>query len=211
MAVFSFPDEIYYQTLTIYTNFFTFSFIPFVGHLFPAVNWIPHLLGSFFPEGILVIFAADKNTLMRYFLPLLVFTFLLGSCSKEKRQAKKEKKSIEKYISEKGWSASSTSSGLYYVIDDAGTGVNPDASSQVTVAYKGYLLDGTVFDESDVAGITFYLSKVIKGWREGIPLFKEGGKGKLLIPSAMAYGASQHKKIPPYSVLIFEVHLIDVL
>jgi FKBP-type peptidyl-prolyl cis-trans isomerase FkpA len=84
------------------------------------------------------------------------------------------------------------------------------AESTVTVAYKGYLTDGTVFDESDSNGITFSLRNVIQGWQEGIPLFKEGGSGMLLIPSALGYGSSSQGQIPANSVLIFEITLIDV-
>ena len=91
--------------------------------------------------------------------------------------------------------ASSTSSGLYYVIEVEGTGTQPTAASTVNVDYRGYLTDGTVFDQT-ATGTTFNLGDVIKGWQEGIPLFKEGGKGKLLIPSALAYGTAAKQNIP---------------
>jgi FKBP-type peptidyl-prolyl cis-trans isomerase len=52
---------------------------------------------------------------------------------------------------------------------------------------------------------------VISGWTEGIPKFKEGGVGKLFLPSALAYGEQGTNGIPSNSVLVFDIHLIDVL
>ena len=82
---------------------------------------------------------------------------------------------------------------------------------KVTVHYHGTLLDGTVFDSSVERGepISFSLGQVIPGWQEGIPYLKKGGKGKLIIPSHLAYGGRRAGKIPPFSVLVFEVELID--
>ena len=117
---------------------------------------------------------------------------------------------IQQYISDNNLSAQSTGSGLYYVIDVPGTGENPTVSSNVTVAYTGSLTDGSIFDQSNSNGITFPLSGVIQGWQEGIPLFKEGGSGILLIPSALGYGSQSVGSIPANSVLIFDVNLIDV-
>ena len=117
---------------------------------------------------------------------------------------------IQQYIIDNNLSAQSTGSGLYYVIDVPGTGENPTLSSNVTVAYTGSLTDGSIFDQSSANGITFPLSGVIQGWQEGIPLFKEGGSGILLIPSALGYGSQSVGSIPANSVLIFDVNLIDV-
>jgi FKBP-type peptidyl-prolyl cis-trans isomerase FkpA len=85
------------------------------------------------------------------------------------------------------------------------------STSDVKVAYKGYFTDGSVFDESSAAGITFNLQGVIAGWTEGIPFFKEGGTGKLLLPSALGYGKSGTNGIPKNSVLIFDIELLQVL
>ncbi|MCX6297073.1 MAG: FKBP-type peptidyl-prolyl cis-trans isomerase, partial [Bacteroidetes bacterium] len=60
-------------------------------------------------------------------------------------------------------------------------------------------------------GITFGLNEVIKGWTEGIPYFKKGGKGKLIIPADLGYGSDDYNGIPGNSVLIFDIKLIDVL
>ena len=116
---------------------------------------------------------------------------------------------IEDYLSANGLTAEKTESGLHYIINEQGEGGNPCTDSRVTVAYKGYLTNGQVFDEN-ADGITFGLQQVIPGWTEGIPLFKKGGSGVLLIPSGMAYGtAGRAPSIPPNTVLIFDVNLIS--
>lgn len=143
---------------------------------------------------------------------LAVFILVLFSC--EKRRAKKQKEKdeaiIKEYISSHNLNATATGTGLYYVINSQGTGAQPTINSRVTVNYKGYLTDGAVFDKSLVTGATFPISSVIKGWQEGIPYFKKGGKGILLIPSALAYGNQSTGDIPANSVLIFDIELLDV-
>lgn len=144
--------------------------------------------------------------------PLLILLLINVSCGKKKaeEQAKKDDEIILKYINDHNLTATKTASGLYYVIETNGGGQNPSSNSQVRVAYKGYFTTGEVFDESDASGIIFGLQQVIEGWTEGIPYFKEGGTGKLLIPSALAYGEKGTQGIPGNTVLIFDIHLIDV-
>ncbi|MEX2484291.1 MAG: FKBP-type peptidyl-prolyl cis-trans isomerase [Brumimicrobium sp.] len=141
------------------------------------------------------------------------FLTIAFACNKElsqEEQFEKDIEIIEKYISDKNLTAEKTSSGLYYVIDDLGTGNHPSSTDDVTVRYKGYFTDGKVFDESNAEGITFNLQQVIKGWTEGIPKFKEGGDGKLLIPSKLGYGSEGNSSIPPNSVLLFDISLLDI-
>ncbi len=146
-------------------------------------------------------------------LGIFIFSALLlfSSCGKKKarEQAEKDDAIIQQYISDKGLNATKTTSGLYLVIDTPGTGLQPTTTSTVKVAYRGYLTNGNEFDES-VDGITFGLQGVIRGWTEGIPYFKEGGSGKLLIPSALGYESQAQSGIPANSVLIFDVELIKV-
>ena len=107
-----------------------------------------------------------------------------------------------------------TSSGLQYIHTEEGTGASPDANDEVTVHYRGTLLDGTEFDSSFKRGepISFPLNGVIKGWTEGLQLMKEGGKTTFYIPQDLAYGArpAPGGAIPPYAALIFDVELIKV-
>lgn len=117
---------------------------------------------------------------------------------------------IKAYIAENKLNATRTNSGLYYVIDEPGTGKQPTATSNVTVAYKGYYTDKTIFDPGSTTGVSFNLQGVIKGWTEGIQYFKEGGSGKLLVPAALGYGSYNYRSIPGGSVLIFDIKLITV-
>jgi FKBP-type peptidyl-prolyl cis-trans isomerase len=119
-------------------------------------------------------------------------------------------KEITKYIATHELEAQKSSSGLYYIIGEQGTGGQPIPTSTVTVAYKGYFTNGTVFDESKPEGLSFNLQGVIAGWTEGITYFKEGGNGILLVPAHLGYGNYNYRSIPGGSVLIFEVKLIAV-
>ncbi len=107
-----------------------------------------------------------------------------------------------------------TASGLQYIVEKEGTGIQPTATDDVTVHYTGRLLNGQVFDSSVQRGepATFPLNRVIPGWTEGVQLMKEGAKYTFFIPSELAYG--EHgvpNAIPPHSTLIFEVELIKVI
>lgn len=117
---------------------------------------------------------------------------------------------IVEYIEANDLVATESETGLYYIIEEEGSGEQPTATSNVTVAYKGYYTDGTVFDESNEDGVSFDLDKVIGGWTEGIQYFKEGGSGKLLIPSSLAYGRLGNQSIPGGAVLIFDVNLKSI-
>lgn len=107
-----------------------------------------------------------------------------------------------------------TPSGLQYEVLQQGGGASPAADSKVRVHYHGTLIDGTVFDSSVQRGepIEFPLDAVIKGWSEGVQLMQEGAKYRFYIPHDLAYGArGAGGQIPPYSALVFEVELLDVL
>jgi len=127
-----------------------------------------------------------------------------------KKQSNVDRDLIIEYIDEHNLDAHSTASGLYYVIEEEGIGTHPNVFSLVMVKYKGYLLDGTVFDETLAnEPIQFQLHQVIPGWQEGIQKFKTEGSGKLLIPSELGYGSDEQSDIPANSVLIFDIELLS--
>ena len=103
-------------------------------------------------------------------------------------------------------------SGLQYKVLAEGSGKTPKATDEVTVNYKGTLVDGSEFDNSYKRGApaNFRLDKVIKGWTEALQLMKEGSKWQLFIPPELGYGERGAGPVPPNSVLIFEVELISV-
>jgi FKBP-type peptidyl-prolyl cis-trans isomerase FklB len=107
-------------------------------------------------------------------------------------------------------------SGLQYEIIEAGdeNGENPTASSKVRTHYHGTFIDGKVFDSSYERGqpAEFPVGGVIAGWTEALQLMTKGAKWRLYVPYQLAYGAQGSPGgIPPYSTLVFDVELIDIL
>ncbi|NOX86249.1 MAG: FKBP-type peptidyl-prolyl cis-trans isomerase [Chlorobi bacterium] len=133
-----------------------------------------------------------------------------------KRQKAMEQEAIDRaeYIAKNYPDAKPTSSGLYYIQVKKGKGKTPKEGQKVKVHYTGKFLDGTVFDSSKDRGkpIEFTIGKgqVIPGWDEGISMMRKGGKAVLIIPSNLAYGQGRGR-IPPYSTLVFDVELVDIL
>jgi FKBP-type peptidyl-prolyl cis-trans isomerase FklB len=107
-----------------------------------------------------------------------------------------------------------TASGLQYEVIKMGTGPKPTAQNTVKVDYVGTLIDGTEFDSSvkRKQPATFPVSGVIPGWTEALQLMPVGSKFKLYIPASIAYGAAgAGEVIKPFSTLIFEVDLLEIL
>jgi len=151
--------------------------------------------------------------MLRKFITFSLLLVIAISCLKTEDvpdYSATDKKIIEDYLAAHNDStAQSTASGLYYIIQKPGAGTHPTFNSTVTVNYKGYLTDGTVFDASKTGEpFTYPLSNLIAGWQLGIPLISPGGKIQLFIPSALGYGAYPTGKIPSNSVLIFDIELI---
>lgn len=95
-----------------------------------------------------------------------------------------------------------------------GTGAEAVAGDTLTVHYTGWLADGTKFDSSYDRGTPYVFrlgtGTVIKGWDQGIPGMKVGGKRRLIIPPSLAYGASGNGPIPGNATLKFEVELLSI-
>jgi FKBP-type peptidyl-prolyl cis-trans isomerase len=110
-----------------------------------------------------------------------------------------------------------TASGLQYEVMSEGRadGRQPKAEDRVKVHYTGTLIDGTEFDSSVGRGqpAVFGVDQVIEGWVEGLQLMREGAKYRFYIPSELAYGpgGAPGGSIPPNSVLVFDVELLEVL
>lgn len=145
---------------------------------------------------------------LRFFLMALMGLMLIAACDNQRCDADDQESRIQDYIQANSLVTQKTESGLHYIIEEEGSQIRPVATSTVTMSYKGYLTDGTVFDEN--SGIDFLLNGVIAGWTEGVQLFKKGGKGILIIPCTLGYGEQNRTRIPPGSVLIFEIEVLDV-
>ena len=104
-------------------------------------------------------------------------------------------------------------SGLQFEVLTAGEGAKPTREDNVRTHYHGTLIDGTVFDSSYERGqpAEFPVGGVIAGWTQPPPPPNAGSKWRLYVPSELAYGAQGVGSIPPHSVLVFDVELLDVL
>jgi FKBP-type peptidyl-prolyl cis-trans isomerase FkpA len=151
-----------------------------------------------------------KNLLIVLILVLSVSCSLDSDPIEPRNYTQENEEEILAYISDNDLIAEKSVTGLYYVIDELGDGIQPTNSSDVTVVYKGYFSSGAVFDQSVEEGIELNLKQVISGFSEGITYFQEGGNGILLIPSRLAYGNVGSGPIPPGAVLIFDISLISV-
>jgi len=108
-----------------------------------------------------------------------------------------------------------TDRGVQFVDEVVGTGPTPEKGKLVKVHYTGWLSDGTSFDSShdrdQPIAIRFDSGQVIKGWDIGLASMRVGGKRRLIIPAELGYGANgAGEAIPPDSVLIFDVELVEM-
>jgi hypothetical protein len=119
---------------------------------------------------------------------------------------------INKIKADSSWTTTTTASGLQYLITTPGTGDAPTASSSVKVKYTLRDLSGRILDRSEAIGANFNLGgQLIAGFKEAVLLLKEGGRGKFLLPSTIAYGDTQTSNgaILPFTVLYFDIELLE--
>ena len=135
----------------------------------------------------------------------------------QKRMEAEEEKVRMDYLTENYPDATPTSTGLYIIpVKSVKNGKKPQIGQRVKVHYTGTLLDGTKFDSSVDRGKPYEFPlgqrQVIQGWDEGIALMAVGEKAILVVPSQLAYGESgSNRTIPPFSTLIFEVELVEIV
>ena len=129
-------------------------------------------------------------------------------------------KTLSDYLAKNNIKATKTEKGTYVEIQNPGQGIAIDSGKGVTVDYKGMTLDGKVFDQSyDSTGkslkpFTFVIDQrgAIPGWSDGLVYFKKGGKGRLFIPSYLAYGSrGAGADIKPNTPIMFDISIVDVL
>jgi FKBP-type peptidyl-prolyl cis-trans isomerase FklB len=143
--------------------------------------------------------------------------------AKEEKQAEANKKLYKDYAAEneaflaknkERAEVTVTGSGLQYEVIKMGNGPKPTTENVVKVHYVGTLIDGTEFDSSVSRGepAVFPLSGVIAGWTEALQLMPVGSKFRIYLPQSIAYGANQAgEQIKPYSTLIFDVELLEIV
>lgn len=131
---------------------------------------------------------------------------------RQKEQAVEGQKYLDANREREG--VNSTESGLQFRVITQGEGAIPSRKDHVRVHYTGKLIDGTVFDSSVARGepAEFPVSGVIPGWIEALTLMPVGSKWELTIPHNLAYGErGAGASIPPFSTLVFEVELLEIL
>ncbi len=151
---------------------------------------------------------------MKHLVCLFFVVTALFACGKEQTgcmgvKPEDEAAQMMSFSAGSGVALSRHSSGIFYNIIDSGAGPTPMINSKISVTYTGKFLSGSTFNSSSDV-ITFSLNGVIEGWQIGIPLIKKGGRIKMVIPSALAYGCNGKPGIPPNSILVFDVSLVNV-
>lgn len=126
-----------------------------------------------------------------------------------------EKQAIADYISQNNIEVAPTESGLYFISVREGSGPRARAGDTVKVNYTGSLLDGTIYSSSydHQMPLTFVVGngEMLAGWEEAILLMKQGGKAKWIVPSSLAFGSYEREGVKPYSPLVFDVELIEIV
>ncbi len=128
-------------------------------------------------------------------------------------QAKKDLAEIAEAVKAGKIDTTGSIESVYYHILSQGTGEYVSVTDTVTVHYKGSLLsDGSIFDQTRDKPATFPLRRLIRGWQLALPKCKVGGKVRVIIPSAQAYGIrTRSKDIPPNSILVFDIEVVAVM
>lgn len=126
-----------------------------------------------------------------------------------------EPERIQKYLVANDIQQQPTESGLYVVELISGNGVKPVNGDVVKLHYTLFTIEGekldSSYDRDEPIQVTLNQNQVIKGWEEGIQTISEGGKSRIIMPSSLAYGEGQNGKILPYSPLIFEIELLEIV
>ena len=142
---------------------------------------------------------------------LMTMGFVFTACDTETpdQRAENDRKKIIEYLKENDMydDAEEDASGVFYVIENEGSGSYPNNNSIVKVTYTGYLLDGEMFDSRFES--TMRLTNQIRGMQIGLTFFQRGSEGWILIPSALGYGEYGTAGIPRNANLAFEVEMID--
>ena len=148
-------------------------------------------------------------------LILIVLGFSVSSCLNNdpdglsfEQQWINDTTAIGSYLRKQNIPALVDASGVRFIIDTPGAGFPAKQSSSVKFKYTGKLFNGQVFEENTY---TASVKNMIVGMQVGLALMPEGTKGRIYIPSGLAYGSSEIGAIPANSILIFEIEILDVV
>ncbi len=102
-----------------------------------------------------------------------------------------------------------TASGLYYEDIEPGSGDPAAAGQDVTVAYTGWLIDGSIFDNGEF-GFRLGAGQVVAGFDEGVTGMRTGGVRRIIIPPELGYGSQGRGSVPPDAIMIFRIELLEI-
>lgn len=121
---------------------------------------------------------------------------------------------IKTYIKRHGWKMKETESGLWYEIYKNGNGTLLKHGMDVSIKCRLELLDGTVCNSSGSVNLKQFkvgLGKVEAGLDEGLLLMRDGDCARFILPPHLAYGLSGDSKcIPPHSIIVYNVEIIEI-
>lgn len=145
----------------------------------------------------------------------IILSFSFSNAALAKTIEKDSLPNLADYVKNKGLSPQKADGGLLYLIEREGTGATPKTGDYVAVAFTGSLLNGRVFDQSTKENpFIFQLDKrqFLRGWQIGLPLFKVGSKGTLLLPTELGYGQKgSGTTIPPNAALRFDIEVLNIM
>lgn len=142
-----------------------------------------------------------KATLLSLFV-----LFLFAACEEENHADWKILNDKKFALETQNVKYTKSDNGLLFEILYPGNMKQANVNSYVVVKYKGTLASGKIFDEGTYNG---YLSSTIRGWQQTVPLLRIGGKMNIVVPQELAYGKNGSGVIPPYSMLYFEIELLE--
>ncbi len=161
-----------------------------------------------------------KYKTTKILIVIFISIIAVANVACHKKEKELEKTLLHKWLDNNEITVKPRESGLYYIqltppVPDTTNLPKPAEGDTVILTYKGYLLADTsvVIDQQDADDPLRYVylkDNVIEGWEEGIGLTHKGVTAQLVIPSKLAYGAKPTGIIPPYSTLIFDIHIIDI-
>ena len=161
-----------------------------------------------------------RKTILASLATIALSAVLVSACNQEKEKMAEHgytlsDESNQEFLNDNGSKDGVVKqpSGLQYRVLHAGNGKSvTSGSDMVTVTYKGWLINGKVFDQTPPGQTaTFPAGRLIPGWVEALSLMKEGDEWQLVIPSDLGYGArGAGADIPPNQTLVFDMKLIAV-
>ena len=164
-----------------------------------------------------------NQVLIKLGIGIFILAIALTSCLPEVgnhvQTYEEEMQLLNAYITgleTEGENVDTTALGVYYLVLEESEGDYPQTGDTITISYRGYLMDGQLFDNSaynfEDGEWTFVLgeTQTIAGWEDGMRVVNEGAKVQLMITSDLGYGENGYGSVPPNNTLIFVIEMIDI-